>query len=536
MSKKKILLVNEASTFNSGIGRYGFNLLTGLRARGFKVAELAFGKFVNSPDDGHIPWPVYYNNVPPNDPRSAQMGSDPDNRFGKWRLDQTCLDFRPDYVLSLTDPWHCAFIGTCPTRKYFRHISMPTADTFPLKPKHQANYTNPDVVLTYSDWAREELNKRWPGLVFGTPRYGCSPIMYFPMKNKDILRKTMGLDPSLKIVGMVTKNQPRKLLAELILMFRAVADKNPKAMLYIHSGYPEQASWDIPNLLNQSGLGTRVLFTYTCNSCGSFYPSIFKGEVAICQKCNQHTAMVKSPAYNISEEKMNIIFNLFDVYIQYSSSEGAGMPVAEAAYCGLPTVVVDTTAMKDYRTTLNSFMIKPKEYYTHSECGFRGFPFNSLTAEVLNNLLGKSTDELRAIGEASKKLAWENYNWDRAVSIWEDAINSVDPKNIWDAPKTALTEIPGSENLDSFHIFSIFQDYLGINDPYSILRTCRQLNNNHAIPWSNEVCTTSKKTLIDHLNNYIRQTNFFEAIRVGETKPQLEDYLDYAKIKGLVNE
>lgn len=532
---KKVLLVNEASTFNSGLGKYGYNLLKRLKERGYKVAELAFGKNVNPPDDGHITWPVYYNNVSQHDSRFKKMSDDPENMWGKWRFDRTCLHFKPDYVLSFSDPWHSRFILLAPSRRYFRYIAMPTADTYPLKLRHYGSYTNPDRLITYSDWAKDFINKHWPGLVKQSAKYGVDPTHYYPLKNKNLVKKNMGLDPNKVIIGMIAKNQPRKLIAELIFTFKEVAKRNPNVMLYLHTSYPDKMGWDIPVILNQADIADKVLLTYTCGACGNFYPSIYKGEVAYCRACKTERAAIKSHAFQIPDNNMNIIMNLFDIYIQYASSEGAGMPVAEAAYCGLPTVVVKTTAMKDYENTLNSYMIDAKEHYTYTEHGFRGLPINSQCADILTELSLKPMELLRVEGGKNLSLAHKNYDWDKTTQVWIDTIESIEPKNMWYAPKQTFKPIPQENTLDAFSLYCIWQDYVGLNDPFNLLKLCRETQNADFITMNSLLCQANKESVIHQINKYIEQLNLIESVRVGELEIQEEDFLDYANIKGIVH-
>jgi glycosyltransferase involved in cell wall biosynthesis len=44
---------------------------------------------------------------------------------------------------------------------------------------------------------------------------------------------------------------------------------------------------------------------------------------------------------------MCLIYNLFDLYIQYHNSEGFGIPVIEAAACGTPVIATDFSAVCD---------------------------------------------------------------------------------------------------------------------------------------------------------------------------------------------
>ena len=69
------------------------------------------------------------------------------------------------------------------------------------------------------------------------------------------------------------RNQKRKLIPELLYSFRQTLDTlekdnydlGKKLYLYLHTSYPD-AGWDIPELLKQTRLANKVLFTYFCRS------------------------------------------------------------------------------------------------------------------------------------------------------------------------------------------------------------------------------------------------------------------------------
>lgn len=527
----KILLVNEASMFNSGLGKYGKNLLLKLRERGYKVAELGFGCGVNPPNDGDIPWRTYYNEIAQDDPRKQSYDMDGDNKFGKWRFDKVVLDWRPECVLCILDPWNTNYIAKSPTRHLFNYIFMPTFDSFPIKSKWMSSINNADLLLSYSDWAVKECKSP----IFATPRYGVNPNEFYPINDKAAHKTRFGINSKDKIIGCIMKNQPRKKFGDLFECFSLIAAKKPNVKLYIHTAWPEQNPWNIPRLLLQYGIQDKVYLTYYCTSCESFYPSLYQGDYTHCKHCFKKTAYIKNSAYSINDKSFNDIYNLFDIYLQYSNSEGAGMPVAEAAYCGLPTFVVDYTAMEDYKTTIDSIPLPPlTAFWDQYQEAFRAVIDNVKSAQIICDFLDKSDTDIIDYGLASMKKAHVLYNWDKVVDIWESAIKHLPSKRKeWESgPKYLTNKLPNTAS--DLDIMFFMKKYMKIKDPISLLNTHSAIVNQGSI--NKYILQHPIQVIIKDLNNWVDYYNKCENIRIGKEILPMEDYIEYAHIKEKVHE
>lgn len=527
--EKRILLLNEASMFNSGLGKYGKNLLFKLREKGYKVAELGFGAGVNPPNDHDIPWRTYYNEVIDSDPRKATYNQDPDNKFGKWRFEKTLLDFKPHYVLSILDPWNTAFIPKSPMRKYFKYIFMPTFDSFPVKDEWMSCINNADKILTYSDWAVK--NCKLP--VFGTPAYGVNGKEFFPVADKKMHKARFDINSDNIVIGSIMKNQPRKKIGDLFRMYKMILDKNPKTMLYLHAEWPGKNPWNIPKLLLEYEIQNNVLLTYYCMACDKFYPSTYQGDCAPCKYCYKNAAYIKSSAYSISDTSFNDIFNLFDVYVQYSNSEGAGMPVAEAAYCGLPTFVVDYTAMEDYKFTINSIPlpILDDNWDMHQDA-YRALVDNKSSAEIILKFISQDAQTIQNYGAESRLKAIEKYNWDKVAQVWDDAIKATPIIDNWDSDLDYVTT-KLADNSSPLDVVFFIKKIMKINDPVSLLGIHESLINSDTV--NRFIIKNDIKKVIKDLNNWVDYHNKCENIRVGLEKQAEEDFIEYARVKEIVH-
>ena len=150
--KKRILFCGEASFLSTGYSIYLRELFTRLyKTNKYKLAELsAYGEI----DDSRrlsIPW-TYYAVMPKKGDEIEQRKyrSDMENQWGAWRLEDTLLDFKPDVVIDIRDPWVSNFIFNSPFRQYFSIANMPTIDSKPQPPQFASQFCNADALLTYS--------------------------------------------------------------------------------------------------------------------------------------------------------------------------------------------------------------------------------------------------------------------------------------------------------------------------------------------------------------------------------------------------
>lgn len=129
--------------------------------------------------------------------------------------------------------------------------------------------------------------------------------------------------------------------------------------------------------------------------------------------------------------------------------EGFGVPVVEAAACGIPLAVVPYSAMEDFVEKLNAHPIPiakmNTEVQSHREWAF---PNNNLFAEQLIEILGR---DLKVWGKETHELCKKHYDWDNSAKIWENAIDNLPPaKRKWSDPQREFNELPVDNTLDDF--------------------------------------------------------------------------------------
>lgn len=480
MRKKRIFIANDAHFLGSGYGVYGKELLTRLHNSGkYEVGEL--GCFAGPKDvkKHNIPWRFYPNSLDgPDDPRHKQLTSNKLNNYGMWRFTRAILDFKPDIVIDIRDYWMCAYQENHPFRKFYKWVILPTVDSAPQKTEWLYTYANADLIIPYTEWAKNTLLSQCGNQIKLFPKIanaGINPSEFFPIDNKT-QHKINILGRDVNVVGVVMRNQTRKLFADVFEVFRAFLDKTKNqtskdTILYLHTSYPEQHGWDFPNLLLEYGLSNHVYFTYICQNCKKWFPCKFQSAITHCQYCHTNGAIFTSTKNHLNTQSLNEVYNLFDYFLQYSICEGFGMPQLEAAACGVPVASADYSAMSEIVRNLHGTPIPiQKTFRELASNAKRVYPDNDFTVDLLEKFFLHTTDEdKQQMQQKTRSSCIEQYTWDSVYKVWEEALDSVDiSTNIpWNTTERFLTHndkiVPKDLNARDCALFVCNEI---INDPY----------------------------------------------------------------------
>ena len=433
MRKKRILFCSEATFLNTGYATYTREILKYLHSTGkYELAEMAAYGTRNDQRANGIPW-KFYGVVPPDNATEEEKNrynANPVHQFGEHIFESVCLDFFPDIVCDIRDFWMLDFAERSPFRPYFKWCIMPTVDARPQARQWISTYQSADACLTYSEWAGEVLKEQSGGKI---NYIGISPPSahdaYQPIEDRDGLRKSFGLDSNMKIIGTVMRNQRRKLYPDLFQAFRtfldSVQDDKNLYYLYCHTSYPD-LGWDIPELLQQYNLSSKVYFTYICAQTKKPFASLFNG--AICQSpyTGQFGATLSNVKNGASYEDLAKIMNLFDLYVQYANCEGFGLPQVEAAACGIPVMSIDYSAMESVIRNLGGTPLTPKTLYKELETGcFRAVPDNEYAAQKFKEFFEQPKPLRQKLGFSTREAFLKHYQWNKSGKAWEDYFDSV---------------------------------------------------------------------------------------------------------------
>jgi glycosyltransferase involved in cell wall biosynthesis len=451
VSKKRILWVGEASPLSSGYANYSLEVLKRLHASGkYEVCEL--GSYLPYGDEraAELPWRfVFVSPDPSNQAEVDAYNADHQNQWGKWKFEPACLAFRATHVLDVRDAWYMDYEAHSPLRPFYRLAWMPACDAEPQKKEWVADYLRCDALFTYSDWAVDVLRRQGgPALPLrGSAPPGADYESFRIIPGKDAHKARFGLGPDSLVVGFVARNQVRKLFPSLLRAFSLYLENAPEKIrgrtyLHLHTAWPD-VGWDVPSLLKEHAVGSRVLFTYHCRACGQVGVHHWMDARGYCRWCGSHAAVFPNTNLGASRAQMCDIINLWDAYTQFANSEGSGIPQIEAAACGVVSLSVDYSAMGDVVRKLGGYPVKvlslQKEVGT--EC-MRAVPDEADWAAKLSTLLSLPGPVRRSMGGAARANATRHYDWDKTAAAWMEFVDSTSPARSWDEPASLHTPAP----------------------------------------------------------------------------------------------
>lgn len=449
--KKRILFVTEGTIKSTGYSVYSREILNRLHSSGlFYVVELAC--FVDPIEDrdkiNDVPWDVIVNK--PTDPHQLQQyESNELFEFGEFSYNAALIKVKPDFVMDIRDWWMHEYQQStrCAFRDYYKWCPMPTVDAYPQHESWVDTYCDADAVFTYSEFGKEVLERQSDSInVIDV----CSPAASDSFKPIPEARKQFGIADKSVIYGTVMRNQKRKLYPELFASFKEFITKNKKnkdAFLYCHTYFPD-LGWDIPKLLLEHGLTSRVLFTYKCKKCGVLTCNFFHDVNTFCNSCGTFMSSMIGTHNPINEQELAMVYNLFDCYIQYASNEGFGMPQVEAAYCGVPVLTVDYSAMQSVGRNIEAMMIPVSDFQVEAETGLKkAIPDKDEAIKLYRKVYNMSRKQRKKLGEKTRELAVYHYNWDRTAQKWmnyfiNEPVISEDMSTTWYSEPTIIEPGP----------------------------------------------------------------------------------------------
>jgi glycosyltransferase involved in cell wall biosynthesis len=221
------------------------------------------------------------------------------------------------------------------------------------------------------------------------------------------------------VIGVVARNQGRKMLDRTFKTMALLREKLPNAVLLMHSDpYDAAGVFNMGDLIQRYKLQNRVFFTGM---------NFFRGA---------------------DYKDMNNIYNLMDVFFLSTSGEGFGIPTIEAMSAGVPVAVTNYTTTKELVMDngqcgycLNLVGTKSENYEVDT---VKDLDFNLMNGTITGNwdvergimdiydatekleILGKNPTLCKRFGEAGRKKVLEVYDWKVIVPQWERFIKSLE--------------------------------------------------------------------------------------------------------------
>lgn len=310
MGKKlKVLWVSDLGV-PTGFGKVSHSILEFLHDK-YEVVGLG----INYRGDPHnYPYPIY----------PASLNG---KVFGEDRLVTILNNTKFDILFLLNDAW----IISNYLRLIKSNVTMPLPKVVTYFPVDSGNhdpdwYENYDMVsraVTYTEYGKSVVNDQFcaPDLKLDIIPHGINQkIFYKKFTNKrDARQSVVGKqrDPESFIFLSANRNQPRKRLDITMKAFKLFAEGKNDVLLHMHCGVRD-SHIDIAKLAIRLGIDDKLVLTN-----------------------------LNSGIQQISDEKLNDIYNSADVGLNSSMGEGWGLTNIEHAITGAPQIVPDHSACRE---------------------------------------------------------------------------------------------------------------------------------------------------------------------------------------------
>jgi glycosyltransferase involved in cell wall biosynthesis len=297
----KIVYMSDSPTLSTGYGRVSGELATAFAKAGHEVVCIGWG-FHQGMDN---PFPF---DIIPCDPRTENYGED--------LLAQVITDEKPDFLFTLGDPWMTEYVPDMEERKAVCWISYFPIDGEPIPPAWHSWLKDIDVPIVFSKFSHKLVAE----VIGKDPIYiphGVNTDVYRPLNKKKELKESILGVSDLFVVGCVARNQPRKNLPALIKAFADFSRNKDDVALYLHTQVRD-VGWNIDELVSHYNIADKAFST------------------------SGFTALS-----GLSDEKLNEVYNLFDIMALPTMAEGFGLPILESQSAGVPVLVTDYSACPD---------------------------------------------------------------------------------------------------------------------------------------------------------------------------------------------
>lgn len=326
----------------------------------------------------------------------VQSGNDP------WNEDcimERYTDLQADMLVTLKEPW----VFRTLYREALNFVPIVPIDHQPVSDDITLRLQTAFKVIVPSRFAQWELrNKKIESTYIP---HGVSDVYKRYPERKEEWRKMWFFDPDEFIVGIVAMNRARKMIPQMVRGYARFRELNPdvKSHLMLWSDvYPRTRP-------EATAMGVGDTGVY-------LLPEIIRlGLVQAVRWTEPKIIQEGIPEW--SEEGWNMVnlYNTFDALMLCSGGEGAGLPLLEAAACGVPSLTTDYAAGPEYVGP--GYTIPWKDYVIYDAPGVRR-PLADIDeiARVLTKIMNSDPEKL-----AKKTMRFaENFRWKRIIeTFWK---------------------------------------------------------------------------------------------------------------------
>jgi len=523
--KKKILFHSNHSKAFTGFGKNCKNVLTYLYKTGkYEIIEACNGFSKSHPSLSKLPWKCF-GTLPDDKARMQKINQDQGLAraagYGSEMIDELIKEIQPDIYIGAEDIW--AF-NKYWERKWWNKMHCAvwtTLDSEPILPlaveaaPHIKNY------FTWADFAEREMGKLGHSHV-KTMHGIVEDQNFFKLSDEFRLtsRNAYGIAQDCFVIGFVFRNQLRKSVPNLLDGFVQFKKQNPSldTKLLLHTNWAE--GWDIKRLIKEKNINpSDILTTYFCKKCKNFEVKPFSGQELDCKFCkSSKTVNTINVTAGVSENQLNEIYNLMDVYCHPFTSGGQEIPIQEAKLTELITLVTNYSCGEEHGTSESGgFSLEWAEYREPGTQFIKASTFPSSICKQLNKVYKMKDSKKKEFGRRARQFVLDNYSPEVIGAKLEKFIDEL-PDVDWDFDFSEKLKNPDYNpphiESDSDWLVDLYTNILNVEcDPSS--------DDGHKY-WMNEI---SKGRSREDILKYFKQVAQKNNDEINQTNA-IEEYLD----------
>lgn len=357
------------------------------------------------------------------DPHLARMAS-----YGAYLIDEIIKEEKPDVYIAVQDIWGVDFAIDKPWFNKINSVIWTTLDSLPILESAVKCAPKVKNYWIWSDFATQALHKLGHNHV-KTVHGALDTENFYKLSNEERLklRSRFNIDKDKFIIGFVFRNQLRKSVPNLLEGY-ALWKKNNKiknSALLLHTHFAE--GWNISKLAKEYDIDAKEIYTtYICKSCGSYEVKSFEGQDLNCKFCNTEKSQITTNVgLGISEQELNEVYNLMDVYCHPFTSGGQEIPIQEAKLTELITLVTNYSCGEEMcQNEAGSLPLNWFEYREHGTEFIKASTDPKSIAENIQKVYAMQPEERLKLGKQAREWTVKNYSVEAIGKIIEDFIDS----------------------------------------------------------------------------------------------------------------
>lgn len=426
-----ILVCSDFPGSHTGLARVTRTVFNYLADTGkYNIVQL--GWFAHGQNKEQIKYPVVPTQV------LANGVPDPKDQYGQLSFDDLCRVLKPDIVWCCADPWMLNHYTSSSLRGRYNLVGYVAIDSAPVHNISRDVLQKFDVIVPYCEWGKMAMEAENINCCSAPILHGVDTSVFKPLdkEERDRGRQIMGVLPDEFLFCTVGRNITRKYLPAIFptlyylrtgnyvfcnkchritlfpydVIHRKVETKVSACKLclsedvvqgiertnvrWYYHGAVSDMGWDLPDLMHQ----------YRVQK-----PLILNPKLQI--------------GVGMPDNELNQMYNSCDAFVLPTMAEGFGLPILEAMAVGLPCIITDTSAYKEWAHPAALF-IESGYAYTEPKINLqRHLPsIESMVSQCLWVL--DSEETRRELSQNGLKVA-QSMDWKEILPQWLELMDSI---------------------------------------------------------------------------------------------------------------